>query len=85
MATKRFTRVSEHELNYVFTVSDPSFYSRPWTGETHLLRSSTRMFEDACHEGNYSLRNVLEAARTRLTVQYDAAGRLSTCLDATLM
>jgi hypothetical protein len=60
---ERFTRVSDHELNYVFTVSDPTFYIRPWTGETHLLRSKARMFEDACHEGNYSLRNVLEAAR----------------------
>jgi hypothetical protein len=23
------------------------------------------MFEDACHEGNYSIRNILEAARTQ--------------------
>jgi hypothetical protein len=60
---ERFTRISEHELNYVFTVSDPTFYTRSWTGETHLLRSKERMYEDACHEGNYSLQNVLEAAR----------------------
>jgi len=60
---ERFTRVSDSELNYVFTVSDPSFYTRPWTGETHLLRSRDRMFEYACHEGNYSMRNILEAAR----------------------
>jgi hypothetical protein len=60
---ERFTRVSDNELNYVFTVSDSTFYTRPWTGETHLLRSKNRMFEYACHEGNYSLQNVLEAAR----------------------
>jgi hypothetical protein len=60
---ERFTRVSDNELNYVFTVSDPAYYTHPWTGETHLLRSKERMFETACHEGNYSLRNVLEAAR----------------------
>jgi hypothetical protein len=60
---ERFTRVSDQELNYVFTVSDPTFYTRAWTGETHLLRSKDRMFECACHEGNYSLQNVLEAAR----------------------
>jgi hypothetical protein len=60
---ERFTRVSDHELNYVFTVSDPAYYTRSWTGETHLLRSNTRMFECACHEGNYSMRNILEAAR----------------------
>ena len=60
---ERFTRVSEQELNYVFTVSDPTYYTRSWTGETHLLRSKDRMFEFACHEGNFSLRNILEAAR----------------------
>ena len=62
---ERFTRVSEHELNYVFSVSDPTYYTRVWTGETHLLRSKERMFECACHEGNYSMRNILEAARIR--------------------
>jgi hypothetical protein len=64
---ERFTRVSDHELNYVFTVSDSSFYTRSWTGETHLRRSSARLFEYACHEGNYSLQNVLEAARAQGT------------------
>jgi hypothetical protein len=60
---ERFTRVSDLELNYVFTVSDPVYYARSWTGETHLLRSNHKMFEYACHEGNYSMRNILEAAR----------------------
>lgn len=60
---ERFTRVSDHELNYVFTVSDPTYYTRSWTGETHLLRSNHKMFEYACHEGNYAMRNILEAAR----------------------
>src|SRR5450755_1699427 len=60
---ERFTRVSDSELNYVFTVSDPTYYTCPWSGETHLLRTKDKMFEDACHEGNYSMRNILEAAR----------------------
>jgi hypothetical protein len=60
---ERFTRVSDNELNYVFTVTDPTYYTRPWTGETHLLHSKERMFESACHEGNYSMRGMLEAAR----------------------
>jgi hypothetical protein len=62
---ERFTRVSDNEMNYVFTVTDPTYYTRPWTGETHLLRSKERMFESACHEGNYSMRNILEAARAQ--------------------
>jgi hypothetical protein len=60
---ERFTRVSSNELIYVFTVEDSLLYSRPWTGETHLLRSRARLFEYACHEGNYGMRNILEAAR----------------------
>jgi hypothetical protein len=60
---ERFTLVSDKELNYVFTVSDPTYYTRPWTGETHLLRSTKRLFEFACHEGNYSMRDMLDAAR----------------------
>jgi hypothetical protein len=62
---ERFARVSKNELNYVFTVTDPAYYTRPWTGETHLLRTKERMFENACHEGNYSMRGILEAARAR--------------------
>jgi hypothetical protein len=62
---ERITRVSEHELSYVFTVSDPTYYTRPWTGESHFLRSNSRIYEFACHEGNYSMRDMLEAARAQ--------------------
>lgn len=62
---ERFTRVSDQELNYVFTVSDPNYYTRPWTGETHLLRTRDKVFEYGCHEGNYSMRNIFEAARLK--------------------
>jgi hypothetical protein len=60
---ERFTRVSDNEINYVFTVTDPTYYTHSWTGETHWLRSNQKMYEFACHEGNYSMRNILEAAR----------------------
>jgi len=60
---ERFTRIASDELHYVFTVSDPTYYSQPWSGETHFLRSAAAIFEDACHEGNYSLRHILEAGR----------------------
>jgi hypothetical protein len=60
---ERFTRATKDEINYQFTVTDPTLYSRPWSGETHLMKSSERMFEYACHEGNYSMRGVLQAAR----------------------
>jgi hypothetical protein len=64
---ERFTRVSGNELNYVFKVTDPTYYTQPWTGETHLLHSSERMYETSCHEGNYFMRDVLDAARAQDT------------------
>jgi hypothetical protein len=62
--TERFTRVSHEEMNYRFTIEDPNWYERPWTGETHFTRSDERLLEAACHEGNYNMRFNLEAART---------------------
>jgi hypothetical protein len=61
--TERITRVSADELRYVFTVEDPTYYTRPWQGETRFGRSSEQMLEYACHEGNYSLRYALMSAR----------------------
>ncbi len=61
---ERFTRLSRNEMNYVYTVNDPTYYTRPWTAETHWMHSNGRMFEVACHEGNYSMRGMLEAARS---------------------
>ena len=62
---ERFSRVSHDELRYVFTITDPVYYTQPWTGETHYLRSDEQIFEDACHEGNYSLKHILEGGRVR--------------------
>jgi hypothetical protein len=63
--TERFTRESADELNYVFTVSDAKYYTRPWKGETHFFRSNERILEYACHEGNYSMRFLLQIGRER--------------------
>jgi hypothetical protein len=62
---ERITRVSNDELNYVFTVEDPTYYTRPWRGETHFMRTDDRMLEYACHEGNSSLTYILQGARVR--------------------
>jgi hypothetical protein len=65
IVTERFTRVARNEINYVFTVDDPLYYTQPWTGETHFLATDDHMLEYACHEGNYSLVHILEGARVR--------------------
>jgi hypothetical protein len=62
---ERFTRVAENELLYQYTVESPSAYTAPWMAEYSLYRTSQRMFEHACHEGNHSLRNILLAQRIK--------------------
>jgi hypothetical protein len=69
---ERFTRVSETELFYQFTIEDDHFYTQPWTGEFSMTRHDGRIYEFACHEGNYSMPNMLrggqaEAARLAKT------------------
>ena len=61
--TERFTRVDADTLLYQFTVDDPESFVRPWSGEIPMKKAPGPIFEYACHEGNYSLVNTLNAAR----------------------
>jgi hypothetical protein len=60
---ERFTLADVDTVLYRFTVDDPTVYTRSWTAEQPLTRSRKPMFEYACHEGNYSLKNSLTGAR----------------------
>ena len=61
---ERFTRTSADTLQYSVTIDDPQMWTRPWTMSFPLQRDDTYgMFEYACHEGNYGLRNILSASR----------------------
>jgi hypothetical protein len=61
--TERFTMPDAERLTYWFTVDDAATWDRPWTGEVTILRTDGEIWEYACHEGNYGLRNILSAAR----------------------
>src|SRR6476619_4217426 len=61
--TERFTRTADDTLTYRFTVDDPKVWTRPWTAEVPWKKSVGPIFEHACHEGNYSLANLLAGAR----------------------
>lgn len=61
--TERFTRISETEIFYSFTVEDPSLYTQPWTGELSFYASPKQVYEYACHEGNYAMPGILAGAR----------------------
>ena len=60
---ERFTRVDADTIKYEFTVTDPTAYTRPWSAMMPLMRIRDPLFEYGCHEGNYSLRNILAGAR----------------------
>jgi hypothetical protein len=62
--TERFTRVAPDIVEYSVTVNDPKTYTRPWTATLPLrAEPGYEVYEYACHEGNYSMRNRLSAAR----------------------
>jgi hypothetical protein len=61
--TEQFVPLGPDEILYRFTVEDPLLYTRPWSAETIMSRSSDRMLEYACHEGNHGLANILSGGR----------------------
>jgi hypothetical protein len=63
VVTERLKRVSKSQILYSYTVVDPANYTRPWRGEMPLTTTKGPIFEYACHEGNYSLPNILAGAR----------------------
>jgi hypothetical protein len=62
--TEKFRRISADTVRYEVTVTDATTFSRPWTAALHLRHSTQPdVFEYACHEGNYAMRNILSGAR----------------------
>lgn len=61
--TERFTRIAKDEILYQFTVEDPVHYTQAWTGEYAFKPAKGRIYEYACHEGNYSMEGILRGAR----------------------
>ena len=63
-AVERFTRVSADKIDYRFTITDPTTYTRPWTAVLPLANVPDYvMYEYACHEGNYAIEHALSGAR----------------------
>ena len=60
---ERFTRVAEDMIRYEFTVTDPTTWTSPWSGEVPMVRTEGPMFEYGCHEGNHDIRHILEINR----------------------
>lgn len=60
---ERFTRTDADTVKYEFTVSDPSTWEKSWSGEVLMSKIDGPIFEYACTEGNYGMRNNLSGAR----------------------
>jgi hypothetical protein len=61
---ERFTPVAPDKVEWSVTYDDPKTWTKPWTFAMRLTKdASQQIFEYACHEGNYGLRNILSAAR----------------------
>ena len=60
---ERFTRTSESEILYQFEVKDRKAYRDTWKGEMPLRATNNKIYEYACHEGNYAMANILAGAR----------------------
>jgi len=60
---ERFARLDANTLLYEFTVDDPATWTGKWTAQLPMTKTSEPIFEYACHEGNYSMPNILSGAR----------------------
>jgi hypothetical protein len=72
---ERFTPTDANTILYRFTVDDPTVWSKSWSGELIMRRFEGPIFEYACHEGNYGLRNILAGARKAEAAAAEAANK----------
>jgi hypothetical protein len=61
--TERYTRVGPDKINFEVTFEDDTHWTQPWTAAYAMRTGEGELYEYACHEGNYGLRNILENAR----------------------
>jgi hypothetical protein len=61
---ERFTMTGPNALSYDVTINDPETWTRPWTIHMPYKRDpSYKIYEYACHEGNYMMKDALTGAR----------------------
>lgn len=63
LVTEKFTRVSDSQIHYEFSIDDPKIYKEVWTAKMVFNKTDEPIYEYACHEGNHALPNILGGAR----------------------
>ena len=61
--TERFTRTAKDQILYEFSVDDPQVFTKVWKAQMPMRAAKGPIYEYACHEGNYSLPNILAGGR----------------------
>jgi len=73
---ERFTLADANTLDYRRTVIDQKNFTAPWTMRMPIPREDDYGFyEYACHEGNYSMINILSGSRAEDKRRAEAAAR----------
>lgn len=69
-------RKDDSTLMYTFMVYDDTVWAEPWGGEFPWPQTDEKVYEYACHEGNYAMGNIMRGARLleREQATSDAAG-----------
>ena len=62
---ERFTLTDRNTIDYRYTVSDPTIFTRPWTVSVPMRRIAEPIYEYACHEGNVAMEGILRGGRAR--------------------
>jgi len=60
---ERLTRMTDGTIRYTFTVTDPTVWTRSWTGMVPWRRTEGPIYEYACHEGNLGMVGILTGSR----------------------
>jgi hypothetical protein len=61
--TERFKRVAADQIEYSFTIDDPSTWTKPWTAIVPLSAIKGPIFEYDCSESNNDIINIMAGAR----------------------
>ncbi len=72
---ERLTRISDDQIQYHFTSDDPGQFTAPYTREILLDFTPDKIYEYACHEGNYGMYNILSGHRAEERMAREEAGR----------
>jgi len=62
---ERLTRIGENAIQYQFTSDDPGTFTAPYTREIIFDKTPDKIYEYACHEGNYGMTNILSGHRAQ--------------------